>query len=72
MPTFHIEDMTCGHCASTIARAVRALDAGARLRVDIQARLIHIEPSEADEAELVEAISEAGYQLVTVAGPAQA
>ena len=67
MLTYRIEDMTCGHCASAIARAVRATDAHARLQVDVHEKLIHIQPGDADEEELVAAISDAGYHPIPVA-----
>lgn len=66
MLTYRIEDMTCGHCASTIARAVRAADARARLQVDVHEKLIHIQPGDADEEDLVAAISDAGYHPIPV------
>lgn len=66
MLSYRIEDMTCGHCASTIARAVRAADAWAGLEIDLHAKLIHIRPGEASAAELIEAISEAGYHPTPV------
>lgn len=65
--TFHVDDMTCGHCASTIARAVRAADAHAGLEIDMQGRRVRIRPTEADEAELLAAIAEVGYHPVPVA-----
>jgi len=37
MIEFRIDDMTCGHCASTITKAVQSLDQAAkRVRVDSQ------------------------------------
>ena len=30
MIQFQVDDMTCGHCASTITRTVQGLDAGAQ------------------------------------------
>ncbi|HEX6019494.1 MAG TPA: heavy-metal-associated domain-containing protein [Burkholderiaceae bacterium] len=66
MLAYKIEDMTCGHCASTITRAVRDVDAGAKLEVDIGAHLVRIEPASADAAEFTRAITEAGYTPVQV------
>ena len=34
MITFQINDMTCGHCASTITKAVKATDTNAKVTVD--------------------------------------
>ena len=66
MMKLNVPDMTCGHCASTISKAVRAVDGGARVEVDLQRHLLRIEPTEADAAELAEAIAEAGYTPVPV------
>lgn len=66
MLNFEVKDMTCGHCASTITRAVRAVDAGARVEIDLAAQRVRVEPTEADTAELLEAIQEAGYTPVVV------
>jgi copper chaperone len=60
MITFRIPDMTCGHCASTIARAVASVDKDARLEVSIPEKLVRISGA-ASEREFAEAIAEAGY-----------
>jgi len=71
MLAYRIEDMTCGHCASTITRAVRDVDAGAKVEVDIGQHLVRIEPAGGDAAAFAQAITEAGYTPVQVtAGPA--
>lgn len=69
MNTFRVDDMTCGHCASTITKAVRAVDAGAKVEVDLHKHLVHIEPTEAELQELNDAIAEAGYSPVPVHSP---
>jgi len=66
MQTFRVDDMTCGHCASTITKAVRAVDGGAKVEVDLQQHLVHIDATEADSRELTDAIAEAGYSPVPV------
>jgi copper chaperone len=60
MLTLRISDMTCGHCASTIARAVSGVDKSARVEVDISEKQVSV-TSTADDCELIEAIQEAGY-----------
>lgn len=78
MLIYRVDDMTCGHCASTITKAVRAVDAGARVEVDLPQHLVRIQPTEAGAAELREAIAEAGYtpepvdQAAAGSGPAKA
>ena len=60
MVTFQVNDMTCGHCASAISRAVAAVDKGARLDIRIHQKLVRV-TSSASAAELAEAIQDAGY-----------
>ena len=63
MIEFTVNDMTCGHCASTITRAVKEVDAAARCEIDLGAKKVRIE-SRADAAELQAAIDDAGYTPV--------
>jgi copper chaperone len=60
MITFQVPDMTCGHCAGTISRAIAGVDQAARLRVEIPRRLVSV-ASTASAAELAQAIRAAGY-----------
>ena len=60
MIEFQVNDMTCGHCASTIARAVREVDAAARCEVDLANKRVRV-ASERPAAEFREAIEDAGY-----------
>ena len=66
MATFEVKDMTCGHCVSTITKAVRAVDQGAKVQIDLATHRVTIDPTEADEAELSAAIKQAGYSPVAV------
>lgn len=66
MIAFQVSDMTCGHCVSTITKAVKAVDKNATVNVDLASQRVSIEPSEADAQELSEAIQEAGYTPVAV------
>lgn len=61
MLAFRVDDMSCAHCASAITKAVRAVDAGAKVEVDLAQRLVRIVPTETDARELGEAIADAGY-----------
>lgn len=60
MIEFKVEDMTCGHCASTITRAVKEVDAAGRCEIDVSARRVRIESTYPAE-EFRAAIEEAGY-----------
>ena len=66
MTTFEVKDMTCGHCVSTITKAVRAVDQGAKVQIDLATHRVTIDPTEADAAGLSDAIKQAGYTPVAV------
>ena len=66
MTTFVVKDMTCGHCVSTITKAVKDVDQGAKVQIDLATHRVTIDATEADEAELSAAIKQAGYTPVTV------
>ncbi len=55
-----VNDMTCGHCASRIARAVKSVDADSACEVDLAAKRVRI-ASTRPAADFIEAIVEAGY-----------
>lgn len=42
MITFRVPAMTCGHCASTIARAVMSVDKDAQVEVSIAQKLVRV------------------------------
>lgn len=61
MLAFQVKDMTCGHCASTITKAVKATDKDAKVRIDLAGQMVTVEPTEASAEEIRDAIAEAGY-----------
>ena len=67
MVTFEVQDMTCGHCVSNITKAVRAIDPGAQVTVDLATHQVRIEPTESDRTQLSDAIRQAGYTPVPIA-----
>jgi copper chaperone len=62
--TFEVNDMTCGHCASTIAKSVKAVDQDARVEVDLGSHQVRIDAAVADIQTLKRAIEAAGYTAV--------
>ena len=66
MIAFKVDDMTCGHCVSTITKALAAVDQGAKVDFDLAAHQVRIEPVAADAEELRDAIEEAGYTPVRI------
>ena len=61
MLDFLVNDMSCGHCAAAITRAVQAIDDGARVDVDLQRKRVRVEPVSADAQAVMGAIADAGY-----------
>ncbi|MDB5730847.1 MAG: copZ [Variovorax sp.] len=70
MISFQVNDMTCGHCAGRITRALHAVDQNAQVRIDLAAHRVEIEPGAAHADALGKAIKEAGYMPVAVGNPA--
>jgi copper chaperone len=63
MIEFKVDDMTCGHCAAAIARAVRDVDAAGLCEVDLASKKVRIK-SDRPDGEFLAAIREAGYTPV--------
>jgi copper chaperone len=55
-----VEDMTCGHCASTITKAVEAGLPGARVQADPATKLVSVQGTH-DLAKVEALITGAGY-----------
>lgn len=66
MTSYQVNDMTCGHCASTITKAVKAADKDAKVTIDLARHLVTVEPTEASAREIRDAIAEAGYSPMPV------
>jgi copper chaperone len=58
---FRVDDMSCGHCANTITRAIEAAMPGASVDVDLTSRIVSVRGAD-DHARLQRIIAEAGYQ----------
>jgi len=73
MIAFQVDDMTCGHCASAIGKALRSVDESARVSVDLARSRVDIEPAQgrADVQALSDAITQAGYTPVLLRDPAE-
>ena len=52
--------MTCGHCVRTVTQTVRAVDAAARVEIDLPAQRVRIESQQPKEA-FAHALAEEGY-----------
>jgi copper chaperone len=63
MLTFRVDDMSCGHCVRAIKQAVRALDAGAAVDVDLSRHLVRVHGNLAAPV-VRQALQQAGYSPV--------
>jgi len=43
MTTFHIPDMSCGHCKATVEKTIHTIDPAARIDFDMEARRIKLD-----------------------------
>jgi copper chaperone len=66
MHRFKVGNMTCGHCASMIEKAVKSIDPQAVVVVDLGKREVTIR-SGADAARIAEVIRSAGYENERIA-----
>jgi len=60
MLTIQVNDMTCGHCASTITKALKALDPAVKVEIDLASHKVAVDSKEAAET-VMAAIRGAGY-----------
>ncbi|WP_299843083.1 heavy-metal-associated domain-containing protein [uncultured Jannaschia sp.] len=57
---FHVPDMSCGHCRSSIEKAVAAADPTARVSFEPQDRMVQIDTAR-DEDAMRATLKDAGY-----------
>lgn len=67
MYRFNVPDMTCGHCAGRMQRAVKMVDGQAEVTVDLGRKLVEIRSGAAQQS-FGEAIRKAGYENSVLAG----
>lgn len=60
MPTFHIPDMSCGHCKATIENAISALDPDALISFDMNPRTVGV-TTRLETETLLATLADAGY-----------
>lgn len=53
-------DMSCGHCAAVVTKAVKDVDASATVDIDLESRTIVLETA-AEPAVVSHALDRAGY-----------
>jgi copper chaperone len=62
--TYAVAGMTCSHCQVAVTDEVTKVAGVSSVHVDLETKLVQIHGSEIDDAAVVAAIDEAGYDAV--------
>ncbi|HVK95592.1 MAG TPA: cation transporter [Noviherbaspirillum sp.] len=63
MYELQVEGMSCGHCVNSVTKSVQALDASAKVDVDLSTQRIRV-TSTASLEDIKAAVLEAGYAVI--------
>jgi copper chaperone CopZ len=61
-----VEGMSCGHCKTALTEEVSKVAGVSAVDVDLDTKLVRVHGSGVDDAAVVAAIDEAGYDAVAV------
>jgi len=64
MYELQVENMSCGHCVASVTRAVKIVDAGATVDVDLASKKVKVDSGAALDA-VKSAIVDAGYPVTS-------
>lgn len=62
--TYKVDEIACSHCKHAIEGAVSQVRGVASVEVDVKAKTVTVTGEPLDEQAIVEAIDEAGYEVV--------
>jgi copper chaperone len=62
--TYRVAGMTCEHCRAAITEEVEAVPGVASVDVDLDSKLVRVRGTGVEDAAVVAAIDEAGYDAV--------
>ena len=65
--TYSVPAMHCGHCKSAVTRELESLSGVEGVDVDLETKLVTVRGTELDDASVIAAIDEAGYDAERVA-----
>jgi copper chaperone len=57
---FTVPEISCGHCAGAVTKAIKALDPQAEVKVDVAGKTVAVETAMPDSA-VAAALAKAGY-----------
>ena len=61
--TYAVTGMTCGHCAQAVTTEVSAITGVTDVQVDVETGKVTVEGEGFTDAQVAEAVDEAGYAL---------
>jgi copper chaperone CopZ len=64
---YSVTAMHCAHCQAAVSRELQGVDGVEAVEVDLETKLVAVRGERLDDAALVAAIDEAGYDAVRVA-----
>ena len=59
---FEVKDMSCGHCVMSVTKAVKSVDAQAKVDVDLATKKVNVETA-SDRKVIADALAKAGYPV---------
>jgi copper chaperone CopZ len=65
--TYSVPGMHCDHCKAAVSRELETVTGVERVEVDLETKLVTVRGEALDDAALVAAIDEAGYDAERVA-----
>ncbi|MGZ5195053.1 MAG: heavy-metal-associated domain-containing protein [Ramlibacter sp.] len=60
--TFDVKGMTCSHCERAVTQAVKSVDPGAQVKVDLPTGKVEVQTAQPREV-IAHAIAEEGYTV---------
>ena len=68
MIELEVKNVTCGNCASTVTRAIHAMDPEAEVHVDVPAKRVRVNGKRSSD-EIARALAAAGYPATQATAP---
>jgi len=65
MSRYSVPEMVCGHCKKTVEEALKALDAGADIEVDLEKHELGVATA-ASTDQVIASLKEAGYEAALI------
>ena len=62
--TLAVAGMSCDHCKAAITDEVTRVSGVASVEIDLDTKLVHVRGTDVDDAAVVSAIDEAGYEAL--------